>query len=245
MFSKASLLIGDSIFELLENKISELQRKQSKTVCRLFQKGLPGFAYIYHEIAGAAVTIWCLGEPDELKEAAKGSSLLIRPRDKQTGSWAEKFKCRFKVEDKEEVEAAANILYQISFPYTLKKSSASQSKAIVQPLAEEISPKVDYPEGAAIQLLVNSYERNPEAREDCIKIYGAKCFVCDFDFGEKYGEIGDGFIHVHHLKPISAIGKQYQINPRTDLRPVCPNCHAMLHRKSPPFSIEEIKSRLK
>lgn len=49
-----------------------------------------------------------------------------------------------------------------------------------------------------------------------------------FDF---YGEIGEGFIHVHHLTPIHQIGKEYKVNYKEDLAPVCPNCHAMLHRK--------------
>jgi 5-methylcytosine-specific restriction protein A len=40
------------------------------------------------------------------------------------------------------------------------------------------------------------------------------------------------------------IGPNYQINPEKDLIPVCPNCHAMLHRKSPPFLPDEIKKNL-
>ena len=50
------------------------------------------------------------------------------------------------------------------------------------------------------------------------------------DFENMYGELGKGFIHVHHIVPISMIGKEYKIDPIKDLVPVCPNCHAMLHR---------------
>tara|TARA_R110002050_G_scaffold54303_4_gene122942 strand:- start:29513 stop:29710 length:198 start_codon:yes stop_codon:yes gene_type:complete len=60
-----------------------------------------------------------------------------------------------------------------------------------------------------------------------------------------YGEIGKGFIHVHHLTPISEIGKKYQIDPINDLRPVCPNCHSMLHRRNPPISVNELKEIIK
>jgi predicted HNH restriction endonuclease len=69
--------------------------------------------------------------------------------------------------------------------------------------------------------------------------------VCSFDFGKVFGELGDGFIHVHHLQPLSEIKQEYQVAPISDLRPVCPNCHAMIHRRSPPLSIEEIELLLK
>ena len=69
-------------------------------------------------------------------------------------------------------------------------------------------------------------------------------WLCSFDFEKKYGEIGKGFIHVHHVKPLSEINEEYEVNPIQDLRPVCPNCHVMIHKKKPAFNIEEIKSLL-
>jgi 5-methylcytosine-specific restriction protein A len=97
-------------------------------------------------------------------------------------------------------------------------------------------------EGMKKTIIVNSYERNPKARELCIKKYGYLCSVCNINFEDIYGEIGKKFIHVHHLVPISKIRNSYQIDPIQDLRPVCPNCHAMLHKRNPPFSIDELKS---
>ncbi|PKG44170.1 HNH endonuclease [Psychroflexus sp. MES1-P1E] len=79
---------------------------------------------------------------------------------------------------------------------------------------------------------VNSYERDKDARKRCIDHFGAKCNVCGLDFQEKYGEIGAGFIHVHHKVEISTIGKEYSVNPKTDLIPVCPNCHSILRKES-------------
>jgi 5-methylcytosine-specific restriction protein A len=90
-------------------------------------------------------------------------------------------------------------------------------------------------------ITVNTYERNSKARELCVKHWKAICSVCDFDFEKTYGELGKGFIHVHHLIPVSQIGKTYEVDPVKDLRPVCPNCHAMLHKKSPPYAIDEMK----
>jgi predicted HNH restriction endonuclease len=97
-------------------------------------------------------------------------------------------------------------------------------------------------EGSKKQITVNAYERNPKAREKCIKHYGTKCFICDFDFEKTYGQIGKGFIHVHHLKQLSEISEEYVIDPIMDLRPVCPNCHAMLHKKIPAYSIDDIQN---
>jgi len=100
-------------------------------------------------------------------------------------------------------------------------------------------------EGAKKQIVVNAYERNPKARQECINKYGFNCFICGFNFQKNYGEIGKDFIHVHHLKPLSEIQQEYEVNPIQDLRPVCPNCHAMLHRKIPAYSIKEIQNILK
>ncbi len=101
-------------------------------------------------------------------------------------------------------------------------------------------------EGAKKTIIVNQYERNPIARQKCIDINGCKCKVCGMDFENKYGEIGRGFIHVHHVVPISTIGKTYQIDPVNDLVPVCPNCHAMLHcgKDGKVLSVEDLKSLL-
>lgn len=95
-------------------------------------------------------------------------------------------------------------------------------------------------EGATKQVYVNAYERNPKARAACIEQYGVTCVVCRFNFQAKYGPIGEGFIHIHHLKPIAKQSGEHVVNPATDLRPVCPNCHAMLHASDPPFTIEEL-----
>jgi 5-methylcytosine-specific restriction protein A len=102
----------------------------------------------------------------------------------------------------------------------------------------------DHWEGNRAVIYVNRYERDPKARAACVKIFGAVCAVCGLDFGKAYGEIGIGFIHVHHLNPLSVTGKKHRVNPLNDLRPVCPNCHEMLHRRSPPFSIDELKAKV-
>lgn len=100
-------------------------------------------------------------------------------------------------------------------------------------------------EGRYTELISKRYERNPHARNACLAYHGHKCSVCDFDFRGFYGEIGQNFIHVHHLTQISTTAKPYVVDPIKDLRPVCPNCHAMLHKRTIPFTIEELKSKIK
>ncbi len=108
----------------------------------------------------------------------------------------------------------------------------------------EIDDDVTVLEGAKKRVWVNRYERDRTARTLCIEKYGISCFVCQFNFEDKYGSFGAGFIHVHHLKPLGEIGEAYKLDPIKDLRPVCPNCHAMLHRRVPAISIEELKKKI-
>ena len=119
-------------------------------------------------------------------------------------------------------------------------------------LSEQLSVS-DYPdeigdighfEGAAKRVTVNAYERNLKARKECINHYGAVCNICGFDFSKVYGtELGEGFIHVHHLVYIATIGTEYKVHPVNDLLPLCPNCHAMVHKQKPaihPNKLREI-----
>jgi len=109
------------------------------------------------------------------------------------------------------------------------------------PYADEISERSSVKEGASKTVSINAYERNPEARERCIRKWGLNCAVCNFHFEFFYGQLGKGYIHVHHLKPLAGIREEYEINPEEDLRPVCPNCHSMLHRNKQVLSIEELQ----
>jgi 5-methylcytosine-specific restriction enzyme A len=86
-------------------------------------------------------------------------------------------------------------------------------------------------------------ERNPNLRAAALRLHGASCMGCAFNFQATYGIIGSGFAHVHHAVPISQ-GKR-RTDPRTDLVVLCPNCHAMVHaERGIVLSIPELKAHI-
>lgn len=103
---------------------------------------------------------------------------------------------------------------------------------------------IEVSEGTAKQIKSIKYERNPINRQICLANKGYKCSVCGFNFEKKYGIIGKDFIEVHHIVPVSKMGDNYKIDPIKELYPLCSNCHSMIHRKDPPYSIEELKKIL-
>lgn len=110
---------------------------------------------------------------------------------------------------------------------------------------DEIPPFAGYFEGLPKKVYVNIYERNAKAREECIAHYGLDCQVCKTNLGATYGAAGKGLIHVHHVVQLSDIKQDYEVDPIKDLIPVCPNCHAVIHRVNPPYTIDEARAMLK
>ncbi|MCO4254593.1 HNH endonuclease [Pseudarthrobacter cellobiosi] len=86
-----------------------------------------------------------------------------------------------------------------------------------------------YPETAVVRVTANRYERDAAARRACIAHRGSSCAACGFSFELAYGELGKDFIDVHHVVPAAQLGGGYQLDPLTDLVPLCANCHAMAH----------------
>jgi 5-methylcytosine-specific restriction enzyme A len=120
---------------------------------------------------------------------------------------------------------------------------ASDGEVSIQ-IAEEVDDKDLLIEGASKKISVITYERNPTAKAKCLAHHGYKCVVCSFDFEEFYGSIGQNFIHVHHIVPLSEVGGEYELDPIKDLVPICPNCHAMIHRTRPILTIKQLKDHL-
>ncbi|MGL4553487.1 MAG: HNH endonuclease, partial [Gemmataceae bacterium] len=67
------------------------------------------------------------------------------------------------------------------------------------PCPDEMPVSGPLVEGAGRVIVVNAYERDPEARRRCIAAHGTSCCVCGLSFGVFYGPAAEGFIHVHHV----------------------------------------------
>lgn len=112
------------------------------------------------------------------------------------------------------------------------------------PNEAEISEDLSFPEGARRKVIVNSYERDPSARALCLAYHGYACIGCGLKLEDKYGKLAQHHIHVHHLVKVSEMGDGYRVNPKTDLVPVCPNCHAVIHLREPMLNIQELRNLL-
>jgi predicted HNH restriction endonuclease len=123
--------------------------------------------------------------------------------------------------------------------FTSKAASVSKKKVLLRKMVPR--------EGAILEILRSVYVRDPNARRQCLAEHGTKCCICKFSFEETYRKVADGFIHVHHVRQLSNIGKEHKIDPIKHLRPVCPNCHAVIHLgpNKKPYTIEEMRSFLR
>lgn len=126
-----------------------------------------------------------------------------------------------------------------------------QDYVVTIPEEIDASDVGDLKEGHVKQIVVNAYERNPQARRKCIehysKLFGGKikCAICGFSFGDVYGKDFEEKIHVHHLQEISSIGQEYVVDVTKDLIPICPNCHLVAHSQKPALTPEEIVELIK
>jgi 5-methylcytosine-specific restriction protein A len=130
--------------------------------------------------------------------------------------------------------------------FAILELDADKAESLVISCAARLSHPDELPattrtfaEGSRTVVTVNRYERDPRARKACLLHHGYKCSACGFDFERMYGELGKGFIEIHHLSPLGSSG-HCEVDPIRDLRPLCPNCHAMVHRRSPILEIAEL-----
>ena len=96
-----------------------------------------------------------------------------------------------------------------------------------------------YLEGSSYEYMQTYYERNKKNRHLALKYHGRQCKICNFQNDEVFGETSKDIIEVHHTTPISQLGEGYKLDIHKDLVPLCPNCHAFVHTKKPPFTIQE------
>jgi 5-methylcytosine-specific restriction protein A len=161
-------------------------------------------------------------------------------------------------------KAVVGVAYGYQFGRPLRSGDFGGGKATVLPtlsrlgflvLADRIQARTialpeeaetnNLSEGDRMEITVNRYERSANARTKCIEHHGTSCCVCGFDFAVVYGDAYVGYIHVHHLTPHSSHSKDqgiHKVNPVEDLRPVCPNCHAVIHYGGKTRPIDEVRT---
>jgi hypothetical protein len=217
----------------MKQHIPDTAANTGKNWCTI---GKPRVAYVQHTRNALNVYLRCNeAEGVQLRSLIGPDLPLTLSKRKSFGNeWAKKTPYFLKITTPEEATAAVPLLL-----FLVRRPSHRQSRSVIVMPSEDGA--AEYWEGNRAVIYMNRFERDPKARTACIKIFGTSCAVCGFDFGRVYGKIGSGFIHVHHLKQLSTVGASHKVSPRNDLRPVCPNCHEMLHKRSPPFSIEELR----
>lgn len=89
-----------------------------------------------------------------------------------------------------------------------------------------------------------SLRRNAAARELCLSYHEPICKVCGLDFRLTYGAEFRDCIHVHHLNPMAQATSLRVVNPNTDLVPVCPNCHAVIHAHGALRSLDAVSAMM-
>ncbi|MEQ1947648.1 MAG: HNH endonuclease [Bryobacteraceae bacterium] len=232
----ASQSLCDLLLSSVEREISGTTRNKARACCSL---GVTTrFGYAFHRRNGLRVYLYGeVADGPHLKELAK-HGLEVSTRKTMTSPWAQISPYYFDLDSEREVAAAVPLLCYAAGRVTSKDR---KTRNYLSPSEESARTMT---EGARITVQVSRIERDSSARKRCIQYFGAICIVCGFDFGRTYGDIGSGFIHVHHLNPLASAKGRRTVNPETDMRPVCPNCHEMLHRRNPPFTIEELKSKI-
>ena len=95
-------------------------------------------------------------------------------------------------------------------------------------------------EGNRISTRCQRYERSAANRAACLEHYGPTCRACGLSPAERYGDNGEAIMHVHHLTPLSQMDSPRKLSPIEDLVPLCPNCHNFAHRRTPPYTPDEI-----
>ena len=120
------------------------------------------------------------------------------------------------------------------------KSAVSPVTPSPEEDALEDAEQSEYFEGRPIAVQTTRYERDRHARLASLAHHGYSCAACGFNFGAVYGPVAAHYIQVHHLNPVASHGATAAVNPITDMRPLCANCHAVAHFKNPPYTLEEI-----
>jgi len=229
----------DELLVALGNRLPGVARKHAKAMCAFHLPGSANFAYVSHLKTKRRLDVWFPSLAQERFEPHGTARPVIRT--KLGTGWADNWAWHF------EIESSAQALDGAAFLLQFAERKRRSKTEVPRTIAEEIPEHSlqDHTEGAATRILVNRYERDPRARARCLAIHGPRCKACNFMFGATYGARFASLITVHHLTPLASIGRAYRVNPERDLVPLCPNCHLLVHQRTPPYSVEEVQEMLR
>jgi predicted HNH restriction endonuclease len=84
-----------------------------------------------------------------------------------------------------------------------------------------------------------------EAKSEFIRKRGRLfCEICNLSLEDRYGNLGKNIVDIHHVIPVSQLETKTQVKI-SDLIPVCPNCHRIIHSKRPFLSVDEVRKSLR
>ena len=109
--------------------------------------------------------------------------------------------------------------------------------------AEPAPTARQFVEGHITEVKLQRKERDPTARRACLEYYGYECHVCGLNLKKRY-DLPVEVIHVHHEEPLGKAKGAREVDPINEMKPVCPNCHCVIHSKDPPYSVDEVKRLL-
>lgn len=181
-----------------------------------------------------------LGKTDNkiIEHIANGNEILVfyRKAKSQYDKYAFKYLGRFEYLKHNDDKPKKFVLQSIDL-------IANDDSGKLEAAEDKIVPM--YTEGQLHTRIQTYNERNPRLRAEALKIHGSRCVACGFDFFERYGQHGQGYIEIHHLNPISSYGGDVKVNPKMDLVPLCSNCHRMIHRKEEMLTVDELRRIIK
>lgn len=225
--------------ELIQT-LPETNRHDAKSVTSFGATGYSKFIFAYPAKTKGRLQIFFLGDLADPPTEVPGMPTLKR-RNNMNSDWAKITPYSVSLDRTTEVSPFVRFLINYSLGRAILKQKR-QSRTLTA-LPEEVS-KEFFKEGHATQIVVNRYERDPDARAACLKHHGDSCAACGIRMEKIYGVIALGFIHVHHVFPLARRKSDYMVDPKIDLIPLCPNCHAVTHLTDPSLSLEQLKLKI-
>lgn len=230
----------DELLAALSNRFPGVERKHAKAMCAFHLPGGANFAFVNHLKTKPRIDVWFPSLATERFEPHGTARPVIRA--KFGTRWADNWAWHFEIDSSAQALDGAAFLVQFAERKRRGRAPHEAPPTIAEELPEHAQ---QHTEGAATRILVNRYERDSKARARCIAIHGSRCKACNFTFGTTYGAQFASLITVHHVTPLASIGKTYRVNPEKDLVPLCPNCHLLVHQRTPPYSVAEVKEMLR